>query len=204
MKQALKSQRSKQLTLDAGLACFSEAGYRGTSLKDIAHRAGISIGRVYHHFSSKLDIFTTLIDQYWEILSDPELPLNQLAAKAAFPEDIPQLAEAIRAVVTENRAYIMLIYIDVIEFQGEHINRFYKNMATRFRTAYKDRFQQLVAEKRLNPEADPFFAVMMTFRFFFNYYLVETSFGVDNHFGYSGEEVISKAQETILHGLLRR
>jgi len=203
MKQELKSQHSRTLILQAGLDCFSAAGYKGTSIKDIALRAGISAGRVYHHFASKLEVFTALLQHYWEVLADPELELNRISAQARFPDDIPQLAAAIRQVVENNRASIMLIYIDVIEFHGEHINRFYKNMALRFQDVYKERFEELRREGRLNPKADPLFAVMMTYRFLFHYFLVECSFGVADHFGYSSEDIVEKVQETILHGLLR-
>lgn len=202
MKQALKSQKSIQLVLDAGLDRFSKQGYRATSMKQIAQQAGISTGRVYHHFDNKLAIFTQLLDQYWEYLADPELTLNRLSQAAQFPDDFTDLANAIREVVAEKKAYINLIYVDVIEFHGEHIQRFYRGMADRFKKTYGPRFQALRDAGRLKPDADPLFAVMMTFRFFFHYFLVETSFGVEDHFGFGTQEVIRKAQQTILHGLL--
>ena len=204
MKQDLKSQLSRQKILDSGLELFSSKGYRATSIKDIAKHAEISVGRLYHHFQTKLEIFTHLLDDYWKILADPEQPLNKLILQASFPDDIPQLAQAIRLIVEENSAYIMLIYIDVIEFRGEHINRIYSDMADNFRAAYSDRFDELKQSGRLNENADPLFAVMMTYRFFFHYYLVENSFGVKDHFGFSGDAMTEKASELILHGLLAR
>ncbi|MBO1317298.1 TetR/AcrR family transcriptional regulator [Acanthopleuribacter pedis] len=202
MKQSLKSQRSRELILAAGLRCFSQNGYKATSMKDIARGADISIGRVYHHFDNKLQVFTELLDNYWRRLEDPELPLNQLILKSNFPNDIPALAEAIRDIVVSNRESIMLIYIDVIEFQGTHIQRFYHNMAANFKNAFGDHFDRLRREGALHEDADPLFAVMMCFRFLFQYYLVETSFGVENHFGIESEEVGGKVSQLLLHGLL--
>ena len=172
-------------------------------MKDIAQRAGISTGRVYHHFQNKLQVFTTLLDHYWSYLEDPRLKLNQLSHAARFPDDFSEIALAIREIVAEKQAYINLIYIDVIEFQGEHIQRFYEKMADRFKQVYGSHFEKLRAEGRLQREADPLFAVMMTFRFFFHYFMVEKSFGVVDHFGFTTEQVIAKAQQTILHGLLQ-
>lgn len=203
MKQQLKSQQSKQAILQAGLDLFSSQGYRATTLKEIAQAAGMSTGRVYHHFTNKLEIFTTLIDQYWSILKDPDLKLNQLSQAARFPDDFSDIAGAIWEIVADKKAYINLIYVDVIEFRGEHIQRFYRNMAERFQAVYGERFETMRAEGLLNDGADPLFAVMLTFRFFFHYFLVETSFGVEDHFGFSAEEVIDKAKHTILHGLLK-
>ena len=202
MKQQMKSQRSRQLILDAGLKLFSRQGYRATSMKNIAEVAGISTGRVYHHFANKLQIYTTLIEDYWDKLRDPALKLNQLSAKSRFPEDFQDIVAAIREVVYANRESIMLIYIDVIEFRGEHIQRFYRDMAERFRSVFGERFEALRSEGRLNPNVDPLFAVMLTYRFFFQYFLVETSFGVKDHLGFSAEEVAAKAEDLVLHGLL--
>ncbi|MCB1052077.1 MAG: TetR family transcriptional regulator [Acidobacteria bacterium] len=204
MKQTDKSSLSIQQILQAGLRCFSQAGYKGTSMKDIAQEASVSIGRVYHHFQAKIDIFTALLEQYWSFLGDPNTELNQLIQRAQFPDDIAALARAIRQVVEENRDHIMLIYVDVIEFHGEHINRIYRNMAENFRNAYANRIEELEQQKRLRPEADPLFAVMFTYRFFFHYFLVETSFGVQDHFGFGTDQVIEKAEDLILHGLLNR
>ncbi|MDJ0838875.1 MAG: TetR/AcrR family transcriptional regulator [Acidobacteriota bacterium] len=203
MKQATKSQRSKDSILQAALELFSSQGYKATSMKEIATRAELSIGRVYHHFTNKLEIFTLLLDQYWERLTDPNLKMNQLSARAAFPDDFEPLVDAIEEVVLENKAYIMLIYIDVIEFQGEHIRRFYADMADNFRKVFGPGFEDPQRKRSFNPDADPLFAVMLTFRFFFQYFLVETSFGVDNHFGLDLKEVIAKAKQLLLHGLLK-
>lgn len=38
---------------DAAIELFAEAGYRGTSIRDVARAAGVSGGLVQHHFGSK-------------------------------------------------------------------------------------------------------------------------------------------------------
>lgn len=200
-KQQSKSQHSKRLVLDAALQLFSTKGFNGTSIKDVAKLAEISVGRLYHHFPNKTALFTALLDEYWDILLDPSNTLNRLVAQARFPDDIADLAYAIRDIVAERTDYIKLIYVDILEFKGEHINRFYSRMAEGFRLAYGERFQHLREAEMIDPQADPLFAVMMTYRFFFHYFLVESAFGVENHFGYSTEAVIEKARYLILHGL---
>lgn len=201
MKQALKSQHSREIILEAALELFSSQGFKATSMKDISEKAAISTGRVYHHFTNKMEIFTNLLDQYWERLKDPGLKLNQLSVKARFPDDFDQIVAAIEEVVVSNKPYIMLIYIDVIEFSGEHIKRFYADMAENFRRVFGPSFE--ANKHRFRPEADPLFAVMMTFRFFFQYFLVETSFGVADHFGLDKDAVRAKARELLMGGLLR-
>lgn len=204
MKQTLKSQKSKEMILAAGLALFSSQGYKATSMKEISEKAGISIGRVYHHYKNKLEIFTSLIDEYWERLTDPALKLNVLHENPSYPDDFRELVYAIREIVEDNRAYIMLIYVDVIEFQGQHIQRFYRDMANRFRQVYGARFRELSEQDRLNSKADPTFSIMLVYRFFFHYFVVETSFGVSDHFGFSTDDMVEQAQEHLLRGLLKQ
>ena len=57
MNQEERSQRSRAQVLDAALALFSHQGYRATSMREIADKAGVSTGNVYHHFKDKEAIF---------------------------------------------------------------------------------------------------------------------------------------------------
>ncbi len=50
--------------LKAGLAVFSERGYTGATLQDIAVRAGLTRGAIYWHFGSKAELYAALIDEY--------------------------------------------------------------------------------------------------------------------------------------------
>jgi AcrR family transcriptional regulator len=43
--------------LEAAAHCFMERGYSATSIDDVARRLGATKGRIYHHYSSKSDLF---------------------------------------------------------------------------------------------------------------------------------------------------
>ena len=49
--------------LAAAVAVLAEHGYHGTSVRDIAARAGVSPGAIYHHFGSKQDMLVTILDR---------------------------------------------------------------------------------------------------------------------------------------------
>ena len=140
--QAAKSEISTSKVLDAALELFSTQGYGATSMRAISEASGLSVGNLYHHFGSKEAIFQNLIDEYWEMLLDPDNQLQQLFSEAAFPDDLEDLAAAIEQSVEDFKPYIMLIFIDVIEFGGRHIRTFYETMAERFQTAYAESFEQ--------------------------------------------------------------
>ncbi|MEU6578142.1 TetR family transcriptional regulator [Streptomyces sp. NPDC046805] len=48
--------------LSAAIAVFVETGYHGATVRTIAHRAGMSVPGVYHHYSSKQDLLATILD----------------------------------------------------------------------------------------------------------------------------------------------
>lgn len=203
MLQEAKSEASVQAILDAGLALFSSQGYRATTLREIADKAGLSVGNIYHHFPSKHEIYLRLIARYWERLSDPELPLNNVFAAAAFPEDLERMAEAIESVVDDNAAHILLIYVDVIEFRGENIRPFYEGMAARFEAIYGARFRERSAAGDFG-DGDPMTAVMMTVRWLFYFYTVEKCFGAPLHFGMTPKQAVEGFIRLIRYGLLPR
>jgi AcrR family transcriptional regulator len=202
-RQQAKSEASVSAVLDAGLELFSTQGYRATTLRQIAELAGSSVGNIYHHFPNKHAIYQKLIDRYWERLLDPELPLNRLFARANFPEDLEELAAEIERVVGDNAAHILLIYVDVIEFRGEHIRAFYEGMARRFESTYGARFAARRAAGEFG-EADPMMAVMTATRWFFYFFTVEKCFGAPMHFGMTPQQAVDEFIRLMRFGLLAR
>lgn len=53
----------------AGLAVFSEKGYQGAAIKDIAKRARLAVGGFYLHFHSKRQLLLVLMDDLLQGLS---------------------------------------------------------------------------------------------------------------------------------------
>ncbi len=199
-RQAEKSEASIASVLDVALELFSSQGFRATSMREIAAKSGLSVGNLYHHFPNKEAIFRQLIERYWERLLDPDLRLNRLFAEARFPDDLPEMAAAIEEVVEANTPYILLIYVDVIEFGGEHIRAFYDNMSERFEAAYGERFRRLREEGRIG-DVDPLVAVMVASRWFFYFFTVEKCFGVPMHFGMSPRQAVDEFIRLIRRGL---
>jgi AcrR family transcriptional regulator len=58
---------------------FAERGYAGTSAREISAAAGVTVGAMFHHFESKLDLF----QQVFEAL---ELEMDARAKAASKPE----------------------------------------------------------------------------------------------------------------------
>lgn len=83
----------KEEIFEAALACFNHKGYYGTSIDDIAAQAEISKGGIYHHFSSKknlfIELFNSRVNRYFDVLkaniervNDPAERIRDFVAKS--------------------------------------------------------------------------------------------------------------------------
>jgi AcrR family transcriptional regulator len=83
----------KEEIFNAALFCFNQRGYYETSVDDIATKAGITKGGIYHHFMSKkilfIELFHLVANRYFESLklkihqsSDATQHLQELIQKS--------------------------------------------------------------------------------------------------------------------------
>jgi AcrR family transcriptional regulator len=203
MNQEERTQRSRAAILDAALALFSTQGYRATSMRDVAQKALVSIGNVYHHFQDKEGIFRELLDVFWRVVETPEFPVTRALTMGTFPENLEALGHAAQESIAKYRPYIRLIYVDVVEFEGSHIRKFYSEMASvfqRFVDAHKD---EIRIEGKLRRDIPPAEAIMFVFRTYLQHFAVELVFGVPDHYGKSTDQIIGEISNIMRNGLLQ-
>ncbi|MDQ6800476.1 MAG: TetR/AcrR family transcriptional regulator [Acidobacteriota bacterium] len=198
MARQTRSEQSRRQVLDAALALFSHQGYRATTVREIAVEAGTSTGNVYHHFPDKETIFRTLLDEFSTIADSKRYPFTRALANGRFPENLEQLALAARDSVKEFRSYIALIYVDVIEFDGTHIRKFYTEMGQR----YASLIELNEIRARLRPGVSPVSALLMTARIFFNYFSLELLFNVPEPYGKNSMEVVKEIADILRSGMM--
>ena len=113
-----KGEVTRMAVENAAIQLFLEQGYHATSMRQIADHAGLALGGIYNHFSSKEEIFEAIIiDQhpYKKIL-----PLI-LGVKGETGEEF--FGNAFRIVVNElgqQPEFINLMFIEIVEFKGKH------------------------------------------------------------------------------------
>lgn len=56
-------ENTKENIIYQALTLFSDRGYEGVSMRDIASSVGIKASSLYNHFKSKEDIFSSIIDE---------------------------------------------------------------------------------------------------------------------------------------------
>ncbi len=54
------TEARRRLIIETAAECFIDKGFHQTSIRDIASRAGISLGNLYNHFESKADLIAEI------------------------------------------------------------------------------------------------------------------------------------------------
>ncbi len=103
----------------AAKQAFLDRGYHGTSMRHIAEEAGVSLGGIYAHFSSKEEILRGLFAE------NPFGPVVQrlpqlLEETADLGEAVRRVARAVVDQLEAHRDYFRLLFVDVLEFGGAH------------------------------------------------------------------------------------
>ncbi|MEU6269398.1 MULTISPECIES: TetR/AcrR family transcriptional regulator [Saccharopolyspora] len=89
----MTGKERRQQLLDVARALFAEKGFDGTSIEEIAHRAGVSKPVVYEHFGGKEGVYAVVVDREMRNLLD----LVVSALSAGHPRDL--LEQAARALL---------------------------------------------------------------------------------------------------------
>ncbi len=59
-KRELASDARRTQLMEAAITCFAESGIARTSMRDIARKAGVSIGNLYNHFPGRDDLIAEI------------------------------------------------------------------------------------------------------------------------------------------------
>ncbi|MGO4882667.1 MAG: TetR/AcrR family transcriptional regulator [Bryobacteraceae bacterium] len=169
---------------------FTRQGFHGTTVREIAQHAGVSMGKLYLYYPAKEDIFIDLVQrmsQKMEAIREKELlPLMQ----SPDPESLQKLGMAVGRVVSENLDYWRLMYIDVVEFRHKHFIHSFREIAGGLRNFATALFQR--APNPFPAEVNPGFAYANLYLQFVTYFLTEELFGAKRHLGVSDEEAVAE------------
>src|ERR1044072_3897298 len=105
--------------------------------------------------------------------------------------------------VNDHHDFLLLMYIDVLEFENRHFRKMFENLAHNLRRRFAEQFEDLKRRGVLHEGVDPAIGFTAAYMQFFNYFLVEKLFGGNHHFGISDEQVISRLTDIYSRGLLR-
>jgi AcrR family transcriptional regulator len=203
-KLRLQDVERNQLKIeDAALRVFTRQGYHGTSVRDIAREAHVSIGNLYNYYRTKEEIYISVITRY-------EVHMEKLRRKAlggiknVFGQaELQHMAHVIREIVYDNPDYWRLMYIDVTEFGNQHFADTFRSLAKGMKARIGPQLQESTRSGNWNPGIDPALAFAAIYLQVFTYFLVEKLFGGKQHLGVSDDRAITQLIKMVTEGLWR-
>lgn len=77
-KWGYNMKKTKKLIFESAIKVFSESGYRGSTMDEIAANAGLVKGTLYYHFESKEEIFNFIVEEGLKILQSQVMEVQNL------------------------------------------------------------------------------------------------------------------------------
>jgi len=152
---------------DAAFSLFMEHGFHATSMRQVADRAGLALGGIYNHFSSKEEIFAAIVmdkHPYKQIL-----PLILAAEGETAEKFVHNAAQAMVSELGKQPDFLKLMFIEIVEFNGKHVNLLIREVAPKILPV----FEKLVkVRKNLRP-FHPAVLLRSFLGMFFSYYITE-------------------------------
>jgi AcrR family transcriptional regulator len=116
------SSRGEQTRLEiiqAAARLFIHQGYHGTSMRQVAHAAGVSLSGIYNHFPSKEALFVAILLERHPVKEIvPALNASQGETVEALVRDAARL---LVETLGKRMDFLNLIFIELVEFNACHL-----------------------------------------------------------------------------------
>jgi len=193
-------EENQRRIMAAALKLFTKQGFHGTNIREIAEKVGVSTGAIYTYFPSKEAIFEGLVRSY---RAHKDNWLRQTCATLRSPlskDDLKRLAAEVRSLLYGDPEYLLLIYIDVVEFQNQHFAETFHDVPEQFRRLMGPVLRKARQDDSWRGE-DPAFVLASVYLHFFSYASIEKLYHGDRHLGVSDEEAAERFVNLLCRGL---
>jgi len=193
-------EENQRRIMAAALKLFTKQGFHGTNIREIAEKVGVSTGAIYTYFPSKEAIFEGLVRSY---RAHKDNWLRQTCATLRSPlakDDLKRLAAEVRSLLYGDPEYLLLIYIDVVEFQNQHFAETFHDVPEQFRRLMGPVLRKARQDDSWRGE-DPAFVLASVYLHFFSYASIEKLYHGNRHLGVSDEEAAERFVNLLCCGL---
>ena len=139
-----KGERTRLVIMQAAVELFTRQGYHGTSMRQIADRAGIALGGIYNHFDSKEDIFQQVSLEYHPIHTI--IPALEGSEGDTVEEFVHRSADQMYTSLSEGEDFLSLMFIEAVEFKGRHFPSIFQQMFPRA-LAFSERLESVARDR---------------------------------------------------------
>lgn len=196
----VRIEENQQRIEAAALNLFTRQGFHGTNIREIAEQAGISTGAIYTYYPSKEAIFASLVRSYRSRTEAWRKHMTSALKSPLSTKDLKALAAEIRSLIRDDPQYLLLIYIDVVEFQNQHFAETFHDVPAQFRGLLGAELSEIQQGPGWRGE-DPAFVLASIYLYFFTYAGIETLYRGNRHLGVSDDQAAERFATLIAGGL---
>lgn len=201
LSQELVEEKKSNIETAAKIL-FIKQGFHGTSIRQIAAQAGVSLGNLYNYYKTKEEILESLISKYEEVITARFDNMFSQIEEPLLPENFVKLGKLLQEIVSDHYEFWLLMYIDVLEFDNQHCRKIFEDLSKKFGQRFNQHFHSLKKQNLLNEDVDPALGFTVAYLQFLNYFLIEKLFGGNRHLGISDDEAVVKLSNFFCRGLL--
>jgi TetR/AcrR family transcriptional regulator len=175
------AERTKEDIIKAALSEFAERGFEGSSLRNMASRAGTTHGLIRHHFGSKLEVFRACVDYAVEVYGREEATVIQ-----SVPANLknPKLLVEAHKKIIRSFAHLSAknpLFMQILMYEGsqatERLEYIFKKIAS-LNAQHQDFFDRLSTTGMLKQfdKNTCFLFVLMNFGLVFGFTAVSSQY----------------------------
>jgi AcrR family transcriptional regulator len=135
------SDRQRQKVEDLAEEIFARRGYRGATMREVATRAGCSVGQLYKLYPNKLELYRSVIDAKAELVTDM---VRQTFDSSASPEE--RLRRMVHQLLGFFQEHVIFFRILALETGPSFVrgNRHFLDRVDRWRVDILDRTTEVI------------------------------------------------------------
>ncbi len=190
-----KGEATQVRIVEVAYQLFLRQGYHGTSMRQIAEHADITMGGIYNHFAGKEAIWKAVL-----VAKHPYrqmLPLLREASGDTVAAAVEDAANRLVAELGRRTDLLNLMFIELVEFHGKHIPELFALVQPEL-LRLRDSFVQRRGNVR--PISLPILARAFT-GLFLSYYVTNLLLPEDVQ-DQMGPDVLHRFVEIYLYGIL--
>ena len=117
------AQKNKDMIIRVAIDLFSAKGFKGTSIRDIAHAMGMSISNIYHYFGSKEGLWLAILERSAEGIVDELRQVSELEMEPLARFKLLLETHISRSKYHKKEAKIFFIDEEHLTAEGNKINQ---------------------------------------------------------------------------------
>lgn len=193
------AERKRQITLVAA-ELFAKRGFRGTTTREIARKAGISEAVIYRHFAKKEDLYKAIIGLRCDDESGKSRLIKSLEGKRGR-DVFTGVAEFILGEHEKDPSFMRLLTFSALETR-DLAEIFIKTRALELLGFLKSHISELQGEG-VYRDVDPEIAARAFIGMVLHYGFSQEIFGLNRYFRHETSSVVDTFVDIFLEGISR-